>query len=420
LLGFCLTTNAYCAEKNPVPEAEMLFRKGYYGKGFSLLTNALRTRKLDEVTRLTVMKALADFYGKEAGNTEKALMVYKKIIRDKTSESFPAKREVQREISLINMHKEKYHKHDALLKKTRTSLSHVNQPDQIKDEIRQLNALIQNNPNYYKLFEAYYCLGLKYMTLKKYSKAKKYLDKALELKPALNFYLPVNRQKEKVHTLHIQTIVDRSIWIGMGMLFLIVIIIFYSSRPWQWVTFKHLAVGIILVLVWIAVFHISFRYIGAWLESSQLEKYGTSSLISLMVFSTPGSPGSSLAHFMCLYGIVGIIGAFLFSIGVARLRRRWLAAGINAIFTILLFSALLSMFYIRNCEIKGITPVAPNKKALDFMKGTLQFYVPEPEPYILTDPKRFTRLNLLKLHEDKPYIWNWLRQFDNHSEQSTK
>ena len=80
---------------------------------------------------------------------------------------------------------------------------------------------------------------------------------------------------------------------------------------------------------------------------------------------------------------------------------------INAIFGLLLFASLSTVFYMRYCDQQSNFE-AKLKSIFSPLDGHLYFIQAEPEPYILTDPKAYLTLDVEGIYN--PYLREWVNQ----------
>lgn len=407
LVLFVLATCAYGSPGDPAAEARTLFDRGEYGEGFGLLNRALRGQNISPLQRAHVLRALAEFHEQLIGNPDEAVRYYKKILKVGFAADHPMESLAREELDRFNSLGKKYHKQNALLKKLRIASSRQEDEDEIKEHIEQLKALIKDNPQYYKLTEAYFYLGQNYMRLERFGKACKLFEKCMQLKPCINFYLPVKVQADAAHARWIVSTTNKTVWATLAVLLIAAAIVFYMSRPWQWIRLKHLIPCLAVLVLWWATFNLSFRWFAKTFEVTDKLIRGIEAELPSFVNAAPGSPGSQVTKYLFVYGIVAVLGTFVFSIGVSRLKSRWAALLINSVFALLLFASLTTVFYMRHCEGQSrFNSQAKNK--LYYPKGSLCFIVEEPEPYILTNPKAYPNLQVSNI--DDAYLREWVLQ----------
>jgi len=393
LICFVFIACAYGAQQDPVSEVQTLLEQKEYSKAMGLLNRILRARALSPSQRGQALEIQAHFYEELMGNPDGALRSYKKILDVKLPEDHSARSMANKEIARLNALKKKYSKQDLLLKQSRIASSRGEDKNNIKKQIAQLHALIEESPEYYKLAEAYYYLGVHYMSLEKYYKSGKIFEKCVQIKPCMNFYLAVEVRAEVSKTRWIVTTVKKTAWAIIGVLLVFTVISFYLSRPWRWLKIKHLAMGLMMVILWWAIFTGSHIYFGEIFQADETIVNTINSQAPRFVNATPSSPGAEIATHLFLYGLVATLGMFVFSIGTSRLKSIRTTILINAMFGLLLFSSLTAVFYMRYCDQQG-TFGAKEENLISLANGHIYFAQDEMEPMILTNPKAYPNISI--------------------------
>jgi len=407
LICFVFIASAYCAQQDPVSEVQTLLEQKEYSKAMGMLNRILRAGTLSPLQRGQALKVQAHFYEELMGNPDGALRSYKKILNVKLPEDHPARSLANKEIARLNALKKKYSKQDLLLKQSRITSGRGEDKIKIKKQIIQLHALIEESPEYYKLAEAYYYLGVHYMSLEKYRESCKLFEKCVQIKPCINFYLAVEVRAKVSQTCWIVTTVKKTAWAIIGVLLVFTVISFYVSRPWRWLKIRHLAFGLLMVILWWAIFTGSHKYFGEIFQADETIVNTLGAQAPCFVNAAPSSPGAEIAKHLFLYGLVATLGMFVFSIGTSRLKYRWTTILINAMFGLLLFSSLTAVFYMRYCDPQG----AFRTKAENIFSrsnGHIYFIQGEMEPMILTNPKAYPNLST-KVMRDLDFR-EWLEQ----------
>jgi hypothetical protein len=392
LICFVFIACAYGAQQDPVSEVQTLLEQKEYSKAMVMLNRILRAGTLSQSQRGQALKVQAHFYEELMGNPDGALRLYKKILNVKLPEVHPARSLANKEIARLNALKEKYSKQDLLLKQSRITSGRGEDITKINKQIVRLHALIKENPEYYKLSEAYYYMGVHYMSLEKYHKSYKIFEKCIQLKPCMNFYLAVEVRSVVSRTRWIVTTIKKTAWAIIGVLLVFTVISFYVSRPWRWLKIRHLAVGLLMVILWWAIFTGSHIYFGEIFQADETIVNTLGAQAPSFVNATPTSIGAEIAKHLFIYGLVATLGMFVFSIGTSRLKYRWTTILINAMFGLLLFSSLTAVFYMRYCDRQGAFR-AKAKDVISRSNGHIYFIQDEMEPMILTNPKAYPGLS---------------------------
>ena len=398
---------AFCAnvQASPSDEAEALFAQGEYLKGRSILTKALNDP--DPVQRVYALQAYARFYENIVGNTDNALTFYGDILRTNLPADHPMKLSAQKEISRLKQLKIQYKTEDALLRKLQ--LSETVSPDENRKQITQLLAIIGQKPDYYRLSEVCYQLGRNYFATEDYYKAYISSKKAMELKPGVNFYLPVNVWMDAAYGKWVRANIHTASWAILGGLLVLTVIVFYACRPWRWLKFRHLIIGFSMVLLWLIVFGVSYKWFAGKPGVSE-ETMLKAGVVPPYFFSFgPDGPYWKVTQNLFVYGLVGVLGVFVFSIGIGRLKYRWAALLINLVFAALLFTSLTTVFYMRNCDQKSMFGSEAAGSVWYYLKGDNYFVSFGMEPYVLTNPRAYPNLALNNLAD--PYMLEWVKKY---------
>jgi hypothetical protein len=122
----------------------------------------------------------------------------------------------------------------------------------------------------------------------------------------------------------------------------------------------------------------------------------------------PDSPFGAVAKDLFIYGLVGVLGVFVFSIGIGGLKSRWMATLTNLVFAVLLFTALTTVFYMRNCDQKSLFG-SESSGAFYYPSGNNYFVTVGIEPYVLTNPKAYPNLTINNVAD--PYMRAWLLRY---------
>jgi hypothetical protein len=400
LLAFCANTQA-----GPSDEAEVLFAQGKFLQGRDILTKALNDP--DPVQRAYALQAYARFYENIAGNMDNALTVYGDILQTNLPADHPMKLSAEKEISRIRQLRIQYKSEDELLKKLQ--LSEKVSPEESKKQIAQLLEIVRQKPDYYKLFEVYYQLGRSYFAAEDHYKAYISSKKAIELKPGANFYLPVNVCMDAAYGKWVRATIHTASRAILGGLLAVTVITFYASRPWRWLKLRHLVIGSSIALLWLIVFGVSYKLLAGRPGVSEVTMLKAGVIPPYFFSFGPDGPFWKVTQNLFVYGLVGVLGVFVFSIGIGRIKSRWAALLINTVFAALLFSSLTTVFYMRNCDQKSMFGSQAQGSVWYYLKGDNYFVSTGMEPYVLTNPGAYPNLAINNLSD--PYIIEWIKKY---------
>jgi tetratricopeptide (TPR) repeat protein len=383
-------------QDSPEAQADALFAKGEYLGGMNILTKALNNP--DPLERAKALEAYAKFYENLVGNAGYTLNLYEDILRVNLPADHPIKASAQKEIGRLKSIQSKYAAEDNIIK--RLQAPEILSPEKNEQQAEQLISIIDKKPDYYRIHEIYYLLGRNYVAMEKYYQAYGLLKKSIELKPAINFYMPVNVYKDMAYVKWVRLVVNSATRSITGVLLVVTIIAFYLSRPWRWLKLRHITILLAVALLWLAVFGISYKLLSNPKLSDQLIA-DISAAMPAFVDSGAGGPNWQVVQNLFLYGLVGISGLFVFTIGTSGIKSRPAALLINAAFGLLLFATLTTIFYMQNCDQKSAFASESQDGIGYYVNGGNYFLSFGMEPYVLTNPKAYPNLavsNLTDVH----------------------
>ena len=264
LLGSLLTAN----QDNELSEFERLIDNEKYSEALSQLSKSIRTHESDPLRQLIYIDALGNFYRDICGNMNRAVMSYKKIINSRIPNDHALKQSATKALAAIKELETTYREENTRLKTLLSRANRKRQREVIEEDISILKEFIQQNPGYYLLHEAYYALGLNYQALKGPGDVYDALQKAMEIKPGIIFYLPVKSRAQQAYAAYVRGTFNNGIRGTLWVLLILTIIVFYISRPWKWLGGKHIILLFLLVSAWWLVFSVSHGIVGAVFEDN--------------------------------------------------------------------------------------------------------------------------------------------------------
>jgi tetratricopeptide (TPR) repeat protein len=378
-------------------EADALFAKGEYLKGINILTAAINDP--NPVQQADALQTYAKFYENFVGNTDYALTLYGNILKTNLPPNHPIKVSAQKEIDRLRLLKTQYGSENVLLRKLRPA--ETMNLDENGWLIVQLCAIIDKKPEYYRLSEVYYYLGRNYLVVGNYRQAYTALKKTVELKPAVNFYLPVNVYKDMAYAKWIRAIINTVLYGTAGTLLIVTMAAFYASRPWKWLRPRHLIAGSAIILLWLIILVIAYPLLVSGHGISDKTIAEISAAPPCFISYWTDNSNQQVLKSLFLYGLIGISVIFVFSTGTSRLKCRWAVLLINTVFALLLFTTLTTIFYMQNCDQKSVFNSESQTGILGYIRGGSYFVSFNIEPYILTNPRAYPNLainNITDVH----------------------
>lgn len=168
-----------------ISRAENLFGEGKYARGMAILETARNDISLTTEQRCDVVGAMALFCEELTGDHGKALECYRYILGAGLMPNNTAKSSARTNMMRLESSGRKYAEQNALL-------------DGLDDEsaaekMTQLSKIAAKMGDYYRIAEVYYYIGVGCVARQEYAHAAKALEKAVQLKPGMDVYLPVEK-----------------------------------------------------------------------------------------------------------------------------------------------------------------------------------------------------------------------------------
>ncbi len=383
---------AFSQEQSVVSQAEQLFKQAEYGKGLTLLKESF-SKSTSPEQKAQILMAIGNFYENSAGDFDNAVKNYSDIAKLGLSAENPLVAESQKKILQIGELEKKYSKQNAILKSVRVETIGSTDKNKIREQAVQLNLTAQQNPQYHRMTEVYYYLGLKNLALAEYKNAYDFLSKTASLKPAVNFFLPVQGQLDRARELYMSELISRISWGTLAGVLVAAALAFYISRPWRWVEWKHIEIAAAVMIVWVLLFFLSSIVLSK--RNLPVDDIATQLNFEKPAFikASPGSPGSQILNRLMLYGLCALAGVFVFAVGTAVFRKRWIAVILNVVFAVTIFASITAIFYMRYCYTKG-NYFSTDKGLQYYTAGNVFYRQSEPEPLLLTDPLKYKTIKV--------------------------
>jgi len=234
------------AEEDVVTRINRCFENKQFTQGLNILEKALNERN-ELKPELLLMKA--NFYENYAGNLLQANRFYRQILQLKLPSDQKYTIDASAGIKRIEDYSQKFAGEIELFKKIEKRTKEDTELEKLNTRLLEI---ISNNSNELLLANAYYCLGNVYLDQKIYWRAYQMLLKVVELKPAFNYYLPVNTLQYDAYNQWLLNLIADIAWTVLLALLIFISIVFYLSRPWQWLNIKIAASAIIIILLFAA------------------------------------------------------------------------------------------------------------------------------------------------------------------------
>jgi tetratricopeptide (TPR) repeat protein len=390
----------YAADSDPVAQSTRLFEAGKFSLGLEVLVRERDRHGVAPARQARILVALARFYDRYVGSRSETALILEQLLRLPLPPGNPSRAWALATKKKLAALATRYRSQDALL--DRVSVESIN-PGELRGRIAQLRELIKNNPNYPGLAAACYYLGRHLMLLEEHRAARRAFDRALELRPALGYHLPVDYNRDTVVRLLLRRDLGTAARVVLGAMWLLALVLFLRSRPWRTLGLRHaLLLGALAGSWWL--FFRATVWLGGHLMSQQDPHFPP----PVYLYTNPGSPMSGALDTLFWFGLVGLAGAFLIAASTARFRYRWTWAIFSATASALLLSGLLTLFYLRHLEVP-FQPAA--KQSYSLARGIFYFPTGDHSPFLLTNPTAYCHFQATIEDLDEEQVRHWFKKF---------
>jgi len=372
-------------------DEEAVFRTGEYVKGVARLNSIIGKPDTDNEILVCALHVLAELYEDRVGDYERALLLYNKVTASGVPESNPVQQVAKDAVSrLLHLKKQNMALDKRLpFLKSRAAIETEREP--LLQLVRELDSIIDDNDRYYRNHEIFYYKGVIWLKLYEYGRSMEAFNTALQLKPALDFYLPVTRVRDQASKLHKKNMVTNFATITTGILFCLAAGVFFFSKPRTWLRLKHIFFLTLILTCWYALFTLSFQWFASNSGALETIQQDPNTVLPVFVYSGPGEPGAEVAQALFRYGFIGIIVLFLFTTGIGRRAKRFTALVMNYLFAWLLFISVSALFYMHYCDGKSFYE-AKQGSALNHINGNIYFHIDDPDGETAANPGVKTEL----------------------------
>ena len=322
------------AEEDVLTRINNCFENKQFTEGLNILQKGLN-EKTELKPALLLIKA--DFYENNAGNLLQAGRFYKQLIQLKLPEDQKYMVEARAGIKRIEDYDRKYAEEMKFFAGIKRGTGESAEPEKL---IARLLELISNNSDKLLLANAYYHLGNIYLEQKIYWPAYQSSLKVEKLKPAFNYYLPVNMLKYDAYKQWLLNLITNIVWAMLLALLIFIAVVFYSSRPWQWFNIKITVSAITIILIFSA-----FCLLTMWIVNKTAAPPPNYMSPPVYYRANFGGFNSWLPNKCLLYILTASGGTIILVTSTLRFKYRWTWRLINILTAILLFSSLFTVFF---------------------------------------------------------------------------
>jgi tetratricopeptide (TPR) repeat protein len=411
ITGCLLLTLAAIAEatEKPLNQVRAYLDDGVYRSAHQLLEKALRRRDLPMEERLEMLTTLATFYENQVGDDRRALKVWQRIIATASADASPAAiaRQAADRIEarlrrLGDLEKRLHLMRVAAVQPGRhADKSFHRRMQRQQKELRQIKVTAETAP----LIN--YTLGLTLLALDRPFSADRAFGRVLKQRPAYGLFQPVGRLQQTARHNWIRRLLKRTAGTILVLFWVGVAAGVGLARPWRWMHWRHLAAGVIMAVIWTAVFQTALHWPGRQEAAASFINRDGFYPTPTYVHTRPGAAESEVADRLFYYGLTMISGIYLLAVstaGIGRPSRRRMICGVASLAFGL---ALMTQFYYTHCENQSRL-YRRNDTARAWLSAQLAFRSSEPEPYLLTDPKSYPGVELASISD--PLLVEWLQR----------
>ncbi len=392
------------------------FAQHQFVEGRAVLITQLGTPGLSATEKSAILGAMGDFFCEYVGDFRSGLNYYKRAQKLQ-----PDNADLKGRVEHILSNQKKYAKIDKLVRELRSRPNWLVNVPGAKAKIDTLKQFISESQDYYRIAEVYYCFALYNVGKGKDLKALDDFKQAKSLKPAITFFIPIRNNYEFVRTRFIRKVVTITTKSVLTFMFILSVVLFYTAKPWRWMTLKNIA-GFIILL---AVLCLLVLAVGNLLSARYVNSEATQQMVSMgetYLYTSLIGPGFSIYATFLMYLAAAFLITYVFALGASALiGKKSVAVILNCIAGTLIMASLVCTFYLRNCDMK--TRNTPELRPNTFLNtsNALLITLDGIEPYILTEPDSFPNPGIS--HNTNPPLEDWAREhcpFDEKDETGEK
>lgn len=379
------------------------FAQHQFTEGRAVLIDRLGGPGLSTAEKSAIWCAMGDFCCEYVGDFKSGFDYYQRARKLQ-----PDNADLKGRIEHILSSREKYADIDKLVREIRSRPNWTVNAPGTKAKIDTLKQFIIGSPDYYRMAEVYYCLALYNVGERKDPKALDYFTRAESLKPAIAFFIPIRNNFKIVRDRFIKRVTTTSTRNVLAFMFILSVVLFYTTKPWRWLTLKNIGICAILVIL----LCISALAVNKLLTASYVSSESTQQMVSMgetYLYTSLIGPGFSIYATFLMYLAAAFLITYVFALGASALiSRKFVAVVLNCIAGTVIMASLVCTFYLRDCDMKTKDP--PELSPASFFNTSDAFLltIKGIEPYILTNPEGFPNPGVT--HNTNPPLENWARE----------
>lgn len=353
-----------------------------YPKALLSLNQALRfQREMSVEGQALLLEKTGDFYRLYTSELDKARKNLLRATRlrglDPDSE---VKKRTEEKLELVDALQEKYQEEAAFLAEVKRWPS-----DELEARVGELHAeLEQIDPECPHLPSLYYFLGDGYLKRKEYRSAFNVFEKSRVLAPAIFFRHPLAPKQQTAFEMWSKTVFPVVFTILQAIALLVLVVLFFASKPMQWIRWGHLVLLPLLLLVWHGAFHVIFQANGELVSQD------------ISVPFWPGALRSEGLASLYSYGVVMSVLLYIVALLASRIPFAPTRIFASLAGAMVLLSLLMGTFGFRHGQ--ASFEIAPGER-FQLLLGNFSYTSNDPLPYALADPKSYPGMRMENLDE---------------------
>lgn len=388
---------------SPAETARTLFDAGAYRQGLAVLQRARMKLEHAPAAYARVLATMAMFYARYAESFDAAERLLKEILKLGLPADHAELVAARKNLQALGAQAAKYREENAAL--DRICIERYD-AETHRSRVEELEALIQRRPDFPRLASAYYYLGKNHFLLKHYRRAFSALDRALELRPALGCCLPAEVDRRLAFNHWVHQDLSTAAWVVIGVFLAVTLLLFYRSRPWNRLGPRHVVVLGALVGLWWLCLRLAVWILGKTI-SHQTDVFPQ----PVYLDTAFGSPMSGVLDPLFWYGLVGVLGVFVFAVSVAGLKQRYSRALLCGTVGLVLLSSLMTLFYMEHGTKHVLFRPAQEGRYPYLRGGFYRGLADGQDPFLLTAPLDYCRFQKTVDELDEAAVKQWFRRF---------
>jgi tetratricopeptide (TPR) repeat protein len=388
---------------SPAETARRLFDAGAYSRGLSVLQKARIKLEHAPGEQARVLATMAMFFARYGESFDAAERLLNEILRLGLPADHAELVAARKNLQQLRAQAARYSAENAAL--DRICIERYD-AETHRSRVEELEALIQRRPDFPRLASAHYYLGKNHLLLKSYRKAFYAFDRALELRPALGCCLPAEVDRGLAFNRWVHEDLSTAAWVVIGLFLAISLWLFYRSRPWKTLGLRHAVVlGALVGLWWLCL------RLGVWVLGKTISHQTDIFPQPVYLDTAFGSPMSGVLDPLFRYGLVGVLGVFVFAVSVAGLKRRYTRALLCGTVALVLFSSLMTLFYMEHGT-KHVLFRPAQEGRYSYLRGGFYHGLADgQDPFILTAPRTYCRFQKTIDELDEVEVKQWFRRY---------